>query len=203
MFWTAVATSRPSRLTSSISSGENEAGSRRTTWPWSTSSRIDPSTGRAEPGGNVVSEPAPAAAITWAAPSSASTIAVRSKGTSPRSSRMNAPKAWSRSSEEPSARAQRYGLDRCVRDGEGDRADDAVANRRLHDHDQEQPPDRRALLEVEDEDERRDEDGVEGERPGPQHGLRTRPQVAPREREDDDRSEREHSGGQPGVLGVA
>jgi hypothetical protein len=176
---------------------------------------------------------------------------------------MKAPKAWSRSSEEPSARAQRFeaqplglggarggdlrlgtespdeparyeghqhahaeleghvrdvvravvdvardqvledGLDRRDRDGEGDGPDDAVANRRLDDHDQEQPPDRRALLEVEDEDERRDEHGVEGERRSPQRGLRARPQVAPREREDDDRAEREHPGGKPGVLGVA
>ena len=35
-------------------------------------------------------------------------IAVRSKGISPRSSRMNAPNASSTSSDEPSARAQRF-----------------------------------------------------------------------------------------------
>src|SRR5215211_1639255 len=46
----------------------------------------------------------PAVAITRARPSSASTIAVRSNGTSPRSSRMNALKASSRSSDELSAR---------------------------------------------------------------------------------------------------
>ena len=55
-----------------------------------------------------MSAPAPAAAITRAAPSSASTIAVRSNGTRPRSSRMKAAKASSISRDEPSARAQRF-----------------------------------------------------------------------------------------------
>ncbi len=60
------------------------------------------------PGGITSSARAPAVAMTRAAPSSASTIAIRSKGTSPRSSRMKAPNASSRSSDEPSARAQRF-----------------------------------------------------------------------------------------------
>ena len=42
------------------------------------------------PGGITSSACAPAVAITRATPSSASTIAIRSNGTSPRSSRMNA-----------------------------------------------------------------------------------------------------------------
>ena len=60
----------------------------------------------------VTPAPAPAAAITRATPSSARTIAVRSNGTSPRSSRMNAAKASSISSDEPSARAQRFAASR-------------------------------------------------------------------------------------------
>ena len=47
-----------------------------------TSSSSEPATGRRVPGGKTVSAPAPAAAITRATPSSARTIAVRSKGTS-------------------------------------------------------------------------------------------------------------------------
>ena len=50
----------------------------------------------------------PAVAITRTRPSSRSMIAVRSNGTRPRNSRMNAPNASSSSSDEPSACAQRF-----------------------------------------------------------------------------------------------
>src|SRR5918994_1530182 len=78
--------------------------------PRSTSSRSEPAIGRWLPGGKTSDEATPEVAITCATPPSARTIAVRSNGTSPRSSRMKAPKASSRSSEDPSALAQPPGL---------------------------------------------------------------------------------------------
>ena len=54
--------------------------------------------------------PAPAVAITVARPSSSRRIAARSKGTSPRSSAMKAPNAWSSSRDEPSARRSGWTL---------------------------------------------------------------------------------------------
>ena len=65
-------------------------------------------TGRAEPGGKTSSRPRPRSPSPRRGSPSTSTIAIRSKGTSPRSSRMKAPKASSSSSDEPSARAQRF-----------------------------------------------------------------------------------------------
>lgn len=59
------------------------------------------------PGGSTSPAPSPLTAIIRTFPSSASTIEARSNGTRPRSSRMNAVKASSRTSDEPSARAQR------------------------------------------------------------------------------------------------
>ena len=145
-------TSRPSRLTSSISCSSNASGSVRADRDERRSSRAPTRSGattrlripserrsgllgvlgfveiaahdrlavgeddrragcrssvRTVPGGITSSAWAPAVAITRATPSSASTIAIRSNGTRPRSSRMNSPNASSRSSDELSARAQR------------------------------------------------------------------------------------------------
>ena len=79
-----------------------------TALPWSTSAVIESSSGQSEPAGNAASEPIPPVTMTRARCPSASTIATRSKATSPLSSRMKPANACSISREALSARAQRF-----------------------------------------------------------------------------------------------
>ncbi len=78
------------------------------TLPWTSSVIAEPAIGSTLPGGKTVSDEAPAVANTRRFVSSTRRSAVLSKGTRPRSSRMNAAKACSISSEDESALAQRF-----------------------------------------------------------------------------------------------